>query len=296
MWAEPHRLRIGGGGPNAPGVGSGVPCMDRPLRIAFVIQNLAGLRGGAERVLVTTARGLAERGHEVRILTYDSHLGAPAYDPGPVAVEPVFPGASGRRSQPAGYGRPGRLRQMVKAAPNLPPFGQVKWLLTHGLFARRLRKALARHVPDVVVAFMPPAITAVATAIAGLSPARRPAFVASIRSEPAADFDDASPRWDQNPVYRRRARQALAQADAITILQPDFAAWFPAGLQARLAVLPNAVQRLSPAQTPAPPREPLILSVGRLAPEKGHAILIDAFARLTHRHPDWRLVILGEGS
>jgi glycosyltransferase involved in cell wall biosynthesis len=39
----------------------------------------------------------------------------------------------------------------------------------------------------------------------------------------------------------------------------------------------------------------LILSVGRLAPQKNHVLLLDAFARLAGERKDAHLVILGEG-
>ncbi|WP_406940565.1 glycosyltransferase, partial [Bordetella pertussis] len=34
---------------------------------------------------------------------------------------------------------------------------------------------------------------------------------------------------------------------------------------------------------------------GRLHPDKGFDVLIDAYARIAPRYPDWDLVILGEG-
>ncbi|MES1939156.1 glycosyltransferase [Salinisphaera sp. T5B8] len=41
---------------------------------------------------------------------------------------------------------------------------------------------------------------------------------------------------------------------------------------------------------------PLVVAVGRLSPEKNHALLLRAMARLRMKRPDVRLAILGEGS
>jgi glycosyltransferase involved in cell wall biosynthesis len=41
--------------------------------------------------------------------------------------------------------------------------------------------------------------------------------------------------------------------------------------------------------------EPTIISVGRLAPEKNHRALIEAFALLADDFPSWRLRIVGDG-
>ncbi|MOA12786.1 4-alpha-N-acetylgalactosaminyltransferase [compost metagenome] len=68
----------------------------------------------------------------------------------------------------------------------------------------------------------------------------------------------------------------------------------------RLAVIPN------PVHWPLPRAEPLLapatadgrkrlLAVGRLHADKGFDLLIQAFAALAPSHPDWDLVILGEG-
>jgi glycosyltransferase involved in cell wall biosynthesis len=75
---------------------------------------------------------------------------------------------------------------------------------------------------------------------------------------------------------------------------------------ARFAVIPNGVD-LSRFAAPAPPcglrRElgvppdaPLIGVVARLEPEKGHAVLLDAWPRVAAAVPDAWLVIVGEGS
>ncbi len=40
-------------------------------------------------------------------------------------------------------------------------------------------------------------------------------------------------------------------------------------------------------------REPIILSVGQVAFRKGQHVLTEAFAKIAHSHPEWRLVIVG---
>ncbi|MFV0492250.1 MAG: glycosyltransferase family 4 protein [Pseudorhodobacter sp.] len=47
-------------------------------------------------------------------------------------------------------------------------------------------------------------------------------------------------------------------------------------------------------ETPLLPR-PVLLCIGRLSTEKGHLILLEAFARLAARHPDAQLVLAGDG-
>lgn len=44
------------------------------------------------------------------------------------------------------------------------------------------------------------------------------------------------------------------------------------------------------------PNEPILLSVARMDPVKGHDLLLNAFARVRRRHPTARLVLVGGGS
>ncbi len=51
---------------------------------------------------------------------------------------------------------------------------------------------------------------------------------------------------------------------------------------------------LTTAGVPAP-RRPRLVSVGRLAEQKGQLLLVEAAARLRDRYPDFELVIVGDG-
>jgi glycosyltransferase involved in cell wall biosynthesis len=66
----------------------------------------------------------------------------------------------------------------------------------------------------------------------------------------------------------------------------------------RLFVIPNGIDTAfwsAGAAVPAAERPPVVLSVGRLHPVKGHDILLDAFASVASRMREARLVIVGDG-
>lgn len=65
----------------------------------------------------------------------------------------------------------------------------------------------------------------------------------------------------------------------------------------RTHVIPNPVseQFANGRGTDTHGRRPIVLAVGRLVPQKGFDLLIEAFAAVAQRHPDWSLVIVGQG-
>lgn len=268
------------------------------MKIAFVIQKLAGIRGGAERIAVETAVAMATRGHDVTIATFEPRNGPPAYEPDGVLVRNLFPGFSAKsaaRTAPvpggAGPGAGRRLEGMLKRLPNVFPVAETKFAVTHGLFRQRLHRYLLRDRPDVVVAVMRPAITAAAFAAEGTG-AR---VIASTHNVPAADYD-ASDRWDQNPVYRRRSLEAFGRCAAILVLLEEFRDWFPARLRDRVSVVPNPVTALGPVRVAddAAHRK-VILGVGRLTAVKRFDLLLSAWRRIAPAHPGWSVEIAGAG-
>lgn len=266
----------------------------RALEPVFVIQNLTGLSGGAERIVVETALAMADRGMRPRIVTFDLREGPCGYDTGDLQVHSVFPWKrGGNAAAPTRPGRGSALKRLAKSVPNVFPINHLKWHMTHGMFERAVRRDLQDNGGDVVIGFLPPAISAAVRAAKALG---LPS-IASIHNVPDLDFG-ASPRWDQNPVYRRRTRDALALADRVTVLLPEFAQWFAPGQRDHVVVLPNPVSRLDglaarPAD--AQPRRPVILGVGRLTDIKGWDILIAAFAQIAGQIPEWSMRIFGEG-
>jgi len=97
------------------------------------------------------------------------------------------------------------------------------------------------------------------------------------------------------PGLRAAMLRAYPRLDAVTVLtEADLAAYRDAlGGAVRLERIPNGI----PPRAAAPPadRARTVIAAGRLTPQKGFDLLIEAFHRVHERHPDWELAIFGEG-
>lgn len=260
-------------------------------RVTFVIQKLAGLTGGAERILVEVANAMAARGLAVDIVTYETRNAPPHYPLRNVGVHNLFP-LSGllppARPHAAAHHR--RSERLIKRLPNTGPVPHLKWSVTYAPFIHLLRRHLKRHKPDTVVGVMPTGIMVAAMAAKGL-PVR---VIGSTHNVPEQDYGDSG-RWDGNPVYVRAKRAALSDLDHLLVLLPEFRTWFDPPLHPRISVMPNPI---APATGPLPQaseRARLIVGVGRLTAIKRYDVLVRAWTRIAGDHPDWRLEIYGDG-
>jgi glycosyltransferase involved in cell wall biosynthesis len=234
------------------------------MRILLFTHSMAG--GGAERTVATLANHWADRGWDVTVATL-APQGEDFYG--------LRPGV--RRIALDLSGDSGSL--LAAALQNL----------------RRLRalRRLLNHVrPEVAVAMMSTPNVLLALAGQGMS------WLVRVGSErcypPHAPLDRA---------WRTARRLVYGRLDAVVALTDECRRWIATHTSARsVPVIPNAVIFPLPCVAPwivpdeiiAPGRR-VLLAVGRLDPVKNLGGLLAVFARLADRHPDWDLVILGEG-
>ena len=96
-------------------------------------------------------------------------------------------------------------------------------------------------------------------------------------------------------VHRLARRFTYPFADAVVVQTEDIASWMRKRFRVPVHIVPNPV-RMPPSNSPRSLRiGPLLIAVGRLTEQKGFDILIEAFARVAAKHPDWQLAIYGEG-
>jgi glycosyltransferase involved in cell wall biosynthesis len=262
----------------------------RPLRICFIIEKLAERSGGAERVLVEAANALAERGHAVDILSHEFRGRPPFY--------PLRPGILHVNIRPQRKDRSfvrrwaDRRREWLHAAVQdlPPPLDRLLWLSRNGGFWRRVERYLKANRPDVAIAFMPPAMTALAMA----RPGYRLRRIAATHNAPEQDFNNPA-RWDPSALDRRRRRALMDRFDLVTVLLPEYRDWYPETLRPRIGIMPNPVSPVNPAALAAARRRKIVMAVGRLSEVKRPRLLIDAWALLSPEFPDWTLQIYGVG-
>jgi glycosyltransferase involved in cell wall biosynthesis len=144
-----------------------------------------------------------------------------------------------------------------------------------------LRRAIRDERPSLVISFLTRTNVLALLAGVGLSVP----IIVSERNNPAMQPIGAP--WS---LLRRLLYPAAA---GLVTMTEGARNYFPARVRARTWVIPNPVDRPTCFE---PRREGRTLAaVGRLVPQKGFDLLLEAFAAVAPKHPEWKLLIWGEG-
>lgn len=228
------------------------------MRLLFLVSSLHG--GGAERVAATLANAWARRGDEVLLLACYSGRGHSdqRIDAG-VRLLWLMDGVRG----------PAWLRPVTKILA--------------------LRRLMRDWRPDRVLAFLTNVNVMTLLAARGLGLP----VVVSERTDPLHG------RGDLGPLLRVLRRLTYPWAQCVTVQTRQGARHLQqvAPRVSRVAVIPNPLpDDLPPVRAEEPAGNPLILAaLGRFDPAKQFDRLIEVFATLAQRFPQWDLWIWGEG-
>jgi GalNAc-alpha-(1->4)-GalNAc-alpha-(1->3)-diNAcBac-PP-undecaprenol alpha-1,4-N-acetyl-D-galactosaminyltransferase len=227
-------------------------------RLTLVVPSLEF--GGAEHVVVQMANHWAAAGDRVTVITLSSATGDTyALDSGVTRIA-----LNAMRES----------RGVIEA-------------LSHNLIrVRLLRAAIIRSDAEKVISFTDRmnVLTVLASRPLGVD------TVISERIDPSRYEIGRAWSWMRRRVYPS-ARALVVQTERVRKQMIGVMRGRP------IYVIPNAVAVPSAEARPAreASEKKQILAVGRLAPQKGFDLLIEAFSQVAERHPGWSIKILGEG-
>jgi glycosyltransferase involved in cell wall biosynthesis len=232
------------------------------MKVIFYLESFVA--GGAQRVTATLSNYLAARGWEVVIVT----LREPACD---------F------------YVLDSRIRRVALLLQSSST-SLIDGIAANVRRIQSLRRVIKEEKPLVAIAMMDTANVLLALARFGI---RRTAFVGSERIYPPFSGMPAHWKLIRNWAYR--------YLDALVAQTTTTADWLRRNTRARnVRVIANPI--VLPLERHAPvievniaPAMRMLLTVGRLVPQKNVRGLIAAFARIASEVGNWILVVVGEG-
>jgi glycosyltransferase involved in cell wall biosynthesis len=230
------------------------------LKLAIVVPSLGA--GGAERVAGIVANGLARSGVQVTFIALDQ-----PNQPRHVDLESEV--------------------HLMRLALTGESRNSLIAISTNWTRIRALRRALQSVSPDCVLS----AVTET-NVLTLMAVGRRWPVLVWEHTDPWLWTLKKPWWWARWLLYRR--------AVSVVFLSRHHANYFQRrGYQIMSEVMPNPVPALSAAdrsEGAIPVTKPFILSVGRLDRLKGFFELLDLFKQVKSNHPEWSLVIVGDGN
>ena len=228
------------------------------MKITFVTSTLTS--GGAERVISLLANNFAERGYEVEMIALTSI--SPDYYP----LDPKVKFIHADKVSKGGL------------------LGELWWF----------RKHIKKEQPDVVIAFMEAVYEFVLLALLGT----KVPVISSERKDPAT----------LGPLRKILRWILLPTATAHVVQTQQIKQYYNQQIQKKTHIIYNPVnERVFETSYDnddendnlglgiKDERLNRIISVGRLYPQKNQKMMIEAFAKIAPKFPEWSLVIYGEG-
>lgn len=250
------------------------------MRITFLLRNVWGI-GGTIKTTLNTARALVERGHEVTIVSVTRHKDRPDF-----AVDPRIRIVSlWDIRDPAKGGE--RLSRADRLRLKLPSI--LRWQRTVNidglsmLYDRRVKRYVRGVRPadtDVLVGTQ----TNLNSYLARYARRDMP-----VVAQEHLFLDHYRPR------VRERILRDCRRFDAVAAITEADTAAYRAAVPDRAHIVAHVPNSIPAAPASGKERRPVVMAVGRLGRVKGFDLLVDAFAAVAERHPEWTLRIYGRG-
>lgn len=248
-------------------------------------------QGGAERVMTNLAEYLYDEGWDVTFVT--TYFRPPEYS----LLHGLWFSETGQTYEEEEEDRNGFLVRWgntktvcatvsgIRRVYSDPAKEELEKGRIRGFFARyqKLRAIWKTEKPDIILSFIGyNNLFAVLTSLGLHIP-----VVVSVRSNPAYEYDSKKLRIPAFILFRK--------ADGVVLQTKEAKDFFPRAVQKKATILPNALNQDFIRPVYEGVREKEVVSVGRLDENKNQGYLIEQFAIAHAKHPEYKLVLYGEG-
>lgn len=149
---------------------------------------------------------------------------------------------------------------------------------------KRTEKIIDEFKPDIIIAFLPePSIR-----ISMLRKKIKTPVILSVRDDPKVDYK----KWKLFIPMKL----FFKNADAFVFQTEEQRQFFDKDIQKKSIIIFNPINSNFICEPFSGERKKVIVSAGRLMPQKNQKLLIDAFSFVNKKHPDYELHIYGEGT
>jgi glycosyltransferase involved in cell wall biosynthesis len=257
--------------------------MSERVRVMLLLSSLHG--GGAERVAARLQNRCDPAQFDVRIgLLRRAGPFLDEADPARVDASPIGQRWLAFEGHNSGFYRPHKLLAAATLAP------------------ANVSRMIRAHRPHVVMSFLKGMSLLTWAVLAGFG-ADRPIWIAREGNNTDAVIDDELANPVARAAVRRLTRAAYRRADCFLVNSHEMARGLEARLQLdhrRVRVIHNPidadhVRRLAREPLPSEQARPFIVAVGRLEHQKGHDLLLRAYAK-SGAARDTDLIVLGRGT
>jgi glycosyltransferase involved in cell wall biosynthesis len=231
------------------------------LKILFIARKFDGVAGGVEKQSIQLMNYLVTNGNEISLLTWD------------------------RKSPKSFYQMNDQIKWHVLDMGNAQV--SASWLLRIKRQIK-IRSIIGKINPNAIIAFQHGAFLAVRTAIIG----KNIPIVAAERNAPQRFA------YVSRGKFRQLIFLSFVMAAKIVVQFESYIIHYPKYLKNKIVTINNPVNKIQVKSTTKNSRRDrdVILFVGHLEFQKNPFALLEAFAMLAPRFPEWNLHFLGKGS